>query len=154
MLDCYTEDSINSASEIGKYLALNDETILDIYYVNDITFEKYCNYKGYCIKTNYQIIYFLIESVELCCETFGVDFYKEDNTRKKWDYDVIEDLSFFINKKLKEISFKSSSNDGDIIYRLNIDDNFFNIKVYNYHNGYYSHLTYIKYGSYFEKDPL
>jgi hypothetical protein len=137
--------SLNNMNK-AYYIALDDEIILDIH-------ETYDDMMGYCIKTNYQNIYFLIENVDICCESFGVDFYKEDDTLESCDHECILDFSFLINKKLKEIIFLKSG-EGDIVYRLNIDDTFFNIKVYNYHNGYYTHKVSIKYGSYSDDDYL
>lgn len=102
----------------------------------------YGYYEGYKIETTAQTIYFLINGMQNCCESWGY-FISQDEEKDFINSELksitITDTSF------KQTEFNEESLDcGDCMFvNIETDKGTFQLTAYNMHNGYYGHDAHI-----------
>ena len=123
---------------IKKIEELNDYT--DIYERFVLFFKDCSTYQGYCVTTNKQFIYVLVEDIQSCCENFGyISSCDDENLYVGAELIGIEivDKELNVEKWNTEVG---DLQDGSAIFANFITDRgTFQLTVYNSHNGYYGH---------------
>ena len=113
---------------------------------------KYNNLTGLRIETDKGTIKILIDDNQQCCEDAGCDFLETP-----------DDISKFIGAKVIKvedvcIGLSSYEKEGEEDYetqlKITTNKGVLQYAVYNSHNGYYSHATFVQVFDKIEKDAL
>lgn len=143
--------------------SFDNEVIESVYEYNSdndvINIDEDNYFIGFLIKTNKQVMKFLISGENLCCETYGVSFtingttYEVGNTSNKMQSDMIAMGKALVGKQLSKIKW---IHDGNVSFKLKfVDcDTSLVISIWNKHNGYYSHTYEIKWNEFHDKDEI
>lgn len=112
------------------------EIINSILEITDHKFDDGSSYDGYCIETNQQAIYLLIDNYQSCCENWGY-FMSQDNIA---DFIGQELLSLKIVDTALNVEKVVDVYEGGIMFvNLETPIGVLQFTAYNEHNGYYSH---------------
>lgn len=116
-----------------------------------------CFYGGFVVKTTDQVIKFLIQDEQLCCEDYGWQLYSIQCKRS-----LIENQQLFANAIVTSVSWASKLLDPECSFQK---DEFAAINIvtcsgtlqlvlYNEHDGYYPHNIYCSWKNYEDKQTL
>lgn len=117
------------------------EKILAIREVQDIEPEdsRYRSYDGYEIETEDQTIQVLIDNMQSCCEDWG--YLSSDDNLEDFVGSTLVEIRLTdtgLNERMVEAG--QHLDEGDIVFvTFRTDKGFFQLAVYNGHNGYYGH---------------
>lgn len=111
------------------------------------TADRWDSFDGYKIETNKQVILFLINNGQGCCEEWGY-MTSEDDLESFIGSELvsIENVEEF-NGKIKKTfvnDFYNEEPSDSILINLNTSKGTLQFALYNDHNGYYGHSYYIR----------
>lgn len=120
--------------------------ILKIEEVYNITLgnSKYTTYDGITIETEDEVIYFVIENGQNCCENWGTYLYTPEKLENYVGADYLGYTESTCEQIVNSLKNEYVSPDETCFLNIKTSKGDIDYAVYNSHNGYYSHDVVLK----------
>lgn len=119
--------------------------ILKIEEVYNITLSKYSStYDGIMIETEDEVIYFVIDNNQCCCENWGTYLYTPEKLENYIGADYLGYTESFCEQIANSLKDEYVGTDETCFLNIKTSKGDIDYAVYNSHNGYYSHAVVLK----------